>query len=421
MTPKWLGDREFIALQATLMAMTAFSIDAMLPALRTIAHELSPETPNRAQLVVTSFVLGMGVGTLFAGPVSDAFGRKKTIIAGIGLFILGAGLASVAQSLELLLAARVIQGLGVAAPRIISMALIRDLYSGRQMAGIISFATMIFMLMPAAAPAFGTVIIDGFGWRGLFAWFIAFAALAAVWLWLRQPETLDPARRRPLTRILLKNGLIEVLSHRSVVLCIAVMTAGFSILFATLSSTQQIFDISFGRGSSFAYWFGLIALMSLPAGFINARLVGRLGMRRMVTATFLTQLCITLAVLCITVFAVLPDSMNFAVYVIWQVSVFSMANIVFGNLNTIALQPLGHMAGLASSIVIATATVLAVAVSAPLGLMFDGTPVPLVAGVAVLLGIALGLMRMMPRDATVVAPLAAQPFPPDRGQWQKRP
>lgn len=406
MARKPLGSVEFIALQATLMALTAFAIDAMLPALPDIAAQLSPENPNRAQLIVTSFVLGMGIGTLFAGPISDAYGRKPVIIAGFALFIIGAALASVAQSLEMLLAARVLQGLGVAAPRIVPVALIRDLYSGRQMASIISFSTMVFMLMPAAAPLFGTAIINGFGWRGLFASFIAFAVISALWLALRQPETLRPADRRPLQPKILWHGLREVLSHRTVVMCIAVMTMGFGILFGTLSSTQQIFDITFGRGDSFALWFGLIALLSLPAGFVNARLVGRLGMRRLVTATFLVQLMVTLLVLVLLQSGALPDQLIFAAYVIWAVSVFSMANIVFGNLNAIALAPLGHLAGLASSVVIATATVLAVGVAAPLGLMFDGTPVPLLAGIATLLVLAIGLMQLMPREARAIIPLA---------------
>ena len=387
------------------MAITAFSIDAMLPALPDIALQLSPANPNRAQLIVTSFVLGMGIGTLFAGPISDAYGRKPVIIAGFVLFCIGAALASVAQSQELLLAARVLQGLGVAAPRIVPVALIRDLYSGREMASIISFATMIFMLMPAAAPLFGTVIIHGFGWRGLFASFIVFAVISALWLCLRQPETLPPAARRPLRPMTLWHGLREVISHRTVVMCIAVMTMGFGILFGTLSSTQQIFDITFGRGDSFALWFGLIALLSLPAGFVNARLVGRLGMRRLVTLTFLVQLAITLVVLGLIRSGVLPAPYAFAAYVIWAVSVFSMANIVFGNLNAIALAPLGHIAGLASSVVIATATVLAVGVAAPLGMMFDGTPVPLLAGVAVLLALAIGMMQIMPRDTKAISPL----------------
>ena len=398
MPRKPLGYLEFIALQATLMALTAFAIDAMLPALPDIAAQLSPTNPNRAQLIVTSFVLGMGIGTLFAGPISDAYGRKPVIIGGFALFIIGAAMASVAQSLEMLLAARVLQGLGVAAPRIVPVALIRDLYSGRQMASIMSFSTMVFMLMPAAAPLFGTVIIHGFGWHGLFASFIAFAVMSALWLGLRQPETLRPADRRPLRLATLWQGLREVLSHRTVVLCILVMTMGFGILFGTLSSTQQIFDVTFGRGDSFAQWFGLIALLSLPAGFVNARLVGRLGMRRLVSQTFLVQLIITVIVLGLTKGKILPSPYAFAAYVIWAVSVFSMANIVFGNLNSIALAHLGHLAGLASSVVIATATVLAVCVAAPLGLLFDGTPVPLLAGVAVLLVLAIGLMQVMPRD-----------------------
>lgn len=404
MAIKSLGRFEFVALQATLMAITAFAIDAMLPALPEIAQQLSEANPNRAQLVVTSFVLGMGIGTLFAGPISDAYGRKPVIVAGFALFSIGAALASVAQSLELLLAARVLQGLGVAAPRIVPIALIRDLYSGREMASIISFSTMIFMLMPAAAPSVGTVIIHGFGWRGLFASFIAFAVISALWLSLRQPETLSREDRRPLQPAMLWLGLREVLSHRTVVMCIAVMTMGFGILFGTLSSTQQIFAVTFGRGNSFAIWFGLIALLSLPAGFVNARLVGRMGMRKLVSYTFLAQLLITITVLVLIYGRFLPGRFAFAAYVVWAVSVFSMANIVFGNLNAIALGPLGHIAGLASSVVIATATVLAVGVAAPLGLLFDGTPVPLLAGVSVLLALAIALMQLMPLGATATIP-----------------
>jgi MFS transporter, DHA1 family, multidrug resistance protein len=405
MPSKQIGSVEFVALQATLMALVAFSIDAMLPALPGIAAQLSPANPNRAQLIVTSFVLGLGIGTFFAGPISDAYGRKPVIMAGFGLFMFGAALATFAQSLEMLLAARVLQGIGAAAPRLVPLALIRDLYSGRQMAQMLGLTTMIFMLMPAAAPAFGTLIIGGFGWRGVFASFIVFSIISVLWLALRQAETLPVENRRPLQPRVLWQGLCEVLSHRTVIFCTAVMTMGFGILFGTLSSTQQIFDLSFGRGQTFALWFGAIALLSLPAGFVNSRLVGRWGMRRMVTATFLSHLAVTLLVLLLIQGSFLSKDGAFAAYVIWAISVFWMANIAFGNLNAIALTPLGHLAGMASSIVIATSTVLAVGVAAPLGLLFDGTPVPLLSGVAVLLMLAIGLMLLMPKDP-VPTPLA---------------
>jgi DHA1 family bicyclomycin/chloramphenicol resistance-like MFS transporter len=182
----------------TIFATVAFSIDAMLPALPEIAAELTPEDANRAQLILTSFVLGMGIGTLVAGPLSDALGRKRVILMGAALYLLGAGLALIAPSLEMILLARVIQGIGAAGPRVVSLAMIRDLYSGRAMAQIVSYAMLIFTLFPAVAPLIGAAIIAGFGWRAIFVAFLIFSLVSVGWLTLRQPETLAPEARRPL-------------------------------------------------------------------------------------------------------------------------------------------------------------------------------------------------------------------------------
>ena len=189
---------EFIALMAMLFATVALAIDAMLPAMPQIAAVFIPENPDRAGLVISSFVFGMGVGTFFAGPLADRFGRKITILGGLALFMLGSALAANAWSMNSLLAARLLMGLGAAAPRVASMALIRDMFSGREMAQIVSFVMMVFMLVPAAAPAMGAVVIAGYGWRGVFWTFLVFAMVTGTWMMWRQPETLTPANRRPL-------------------------------------------------------------------------------------------------------------------------------------------------------------------------------------------------------------------------------
>lgn len=397
MTPtKPLGRVEFIALTAMLFATIAFSIDAMLPAFPEIAAELSPADPNRAQLILTSFVLGMGVGTLLAGPISDALGRRPVILGGAALYILGAALASVAETLDLVLAARVLQGLGAAGPRVVSLAIVRDLYAGREMARIVSYAMMVFALVPAIAPALGALIIAALGWRGIFAAFIAFSILSAGWLWLRQPETLAPEDRRPLQAGPLVAALVEVLGNRTIVLAILVLALGFAALFGTLSSTQQIFDETFGHGASFPLWFALIAILSASGSFLNSQIVVRLGMRRVVAWTLGVQAALALAFAAAYGSGVLAPALAFPVYLGWTVSVFFMAGLTFGNLNALALEPVGHIAGMAASIVGSVATVGAVFLAAPIGLAFDGTPVPLALGVSVCCGIGAVLIRLMP-------------------------
>ncbi len=395
---KPLGQTEFIALIAVLFATIAFSIDAMLPALPQIAAELTPEAPNRAQLIITSFVLGMGIGTFFAGPLSDTFGRRRIIVVGAILYVIGAALAWVASSLELVLLARVVQGIGAAGPRIVSLAMVRDLYKGREMARVVSFAMMIFTLVPAIAPLIGQQIITVAGWRGIFPAFLAFSAVTIVWFMQRQPETLPPDARRPLALAPLWAALVEVLTNRVIVTTIIVQSLVFGALFATLSSTQPIFDQGFGRGAEFPGWFAVIALVAGTASLLNAALVVRLGMRLMITATLGVQVIVSGGMAVMTAAGLWPDMLAFPAYLIWTIGVFFMAGLTMGNLNALALEPVGHIAGMAASVVGAISTVAAVAIAVPLGLAFDGTPVPLATGIAVLAALSFWLMQTIPRQ-----------------------
>jgi DHA1 family bicyclomycin/chloramphenicol resistance-like MFS transporter len=401
--PRRLSQSEFIALTAMLFATIAFSIDAMLPAFPEIAAELTPADPNKAQLILTSFVLGMGAGTFIAGPISDALGRKRVILGGAALYILGASLAWAAQSLELVLAARVVQGLGAAGPRVVSLAMVRDLYSGRHMARVVSFAMMVFTLVPAIAPLLGSVIIAGFGWRGIFGAFVAFSLISAGWLWLRQPETHPPQARRPMQIAPLRAAIREVLTHRVIVTSIAVQMLGFGALFGTISSTQQIFDETFGRAASFPLWFALIAVISGTGSLLNAAIVVRLGMRFVISSTLVVQTVLSTGFAAITFAGLWPDWAYFPAYVAWTTSVFFMAGLTIGNVNALALEPVGHIAGMAASLVGSISTVAAVFIAAPIGLAFDGTPVPLAVGVLICTGAAALLMRTIPRDATAGA------------------
>lgn len=383
---------EFTAMLAMLFATIAFSIDAMLPALPQIAAELTPDRINSAQLVLTSFVLGMGVGTFLSGPISDATGRKVAITAGFAIYMVAAVVAARAQSLESLLIARFVQGLGAAGPRIVALAMVRDIYSGREMARVTSFVMMVFILIPAVAPAIGQGIIAMTGWRGVFWAFVLFGLVAAIWLNLRQPETLPPERRRPLRPAPLWSAAREVLANREVRIYIAVLTLGFGQMFALLSSAQQLFA-AYGQGPRFPMWFALMALLSGSGTVLNARFVMRLGMRRIATDAYLMQICSSTLTLALLLSGILAGNWAFAVIFLWSVTVFFMAGVTFGNLNALAMQEMGHIAGMAASVVAAISTVAAVAVAAPVGLMFNGTATPIVLATLICSGVAWLLMR----------------------------
>jgi MFS transporter, DHA1 family, multidrug resistance protein len=383
---------EFIALIAMMFATIAFSIDAMLPALPEIGRELSAQDANRAQLVLTSFVLGLGIGTFFTGPLSDTFGRKPVIFSGCALYIVAAAVAWQSDTLEWLLVARVFQGVGAASPRVVGLAVMRDLFSGREMARMMSIAMMVFTIFPAVAPLIGAGIIKYTGWRGIFLAFILFAAISVIWTAIRLPESLPSEKRRPFQTPVLVDAVRQMFAHPTVRLSILVQSFCFGILFTMLSMVQPVYDLVFDQAASFPFWFGAVALVSASASILNAALVVRVGMRRMVTWSLASQILFSGLVLILSSSG-LPRELMFIVFVTWQATVFFMAGTTLGNLNAIAMEPMGHIAGTASSVIGSIATVFAVAIAAPLGLMFDGTLLPLTAGI--LLCSMIGFLLML--------------------------
>ena len=394
MPSKPVSQTEFVAIIAMLFATIAISIDAMLPALPDIAATLSPDAPNAAQLVVTSFVFGMGLGTLFAGPLSDAFGRKRTIMFSSALYAIAALACYFAPTLETLLIARVIQGIGASGPRIVSIAMVRDLFKGREMAKVMSFVMMIFTVVPAIAPLMGQGIIAIADWQAIFLAYIAFSAVTMVWLGLRQPETLPVPSRRPLAVTTLVVATKELFRLRPVVVSIMVQTLTLAALFATLSSMQGIFEQRFDLADSFPLWFAVIALTSMSGSLLNSRIVMRVGMRRVIVATFTAQVALTLFSLIAVGSGLLPEALAFPLHMIWSIGLFAMMGLTMGNLNALAMEPVGHIAGLAASVMGALSTVGSVLLAIPVGLAFNGTVLPLLVGVSVLLCAALALMKL---------------------------
>ncbi|WP_370401466.1 MFS transporter [Sulfitobacter sp. JB4-11] len=402
-----MGRGEFVALIAMMFATIAFSLDAMLPALPDIAAELSPELANRAPLILTAFVFGMGVGTFIAGPLSDAFGRRRVIFFSAILYTASAALAYVSWSLEVLLIARVLQGLGASGPRIVAVAIVRDLFSGREMAKIVSLVMLIFTLVPAFAPLMGMVIINVSGWRGIFMAFIVFSTVTVLWMGLRLPETLAVEDRRPLRWKLMFAAVGEMFSNRTVMLSIFVQTLAMAMLFTTLMLVQPIYEQVYNRAESFPYWFGAVAVVAGTSSLLNARLVVQFGMRHMVTSMLGWQVFIT-ALMLIFNLGDLARPYGFGAFVFWQTCLFFQAGLTLGNLNAIAMEPMGHIAGMAASIIGALATVMAAAIASPVGLFFDGTIIPLMVAVLVMAAVGFGLMILMGAESEETQPEAAE-------------
>lgn len=395
---------EFIAVLAMLFATIAFSMDAMLPALGVIAQELSPADPNRAQLVVTIFALGMGLGTFLSGPLSDSLGRKPVIAAGCTAYIVASAVAAAAATLELVLVARFVAGIGAAAPRVIALAVVRDSYEGREMARIMSFVLLIFMLFPAMAPLLGAGIIAVAGWRGIFWAFCLFGLVSMLWMATRLPETLPPPRRVPLRPARLRAGIAEVVGSAQVILPTAALVLLYASLFSMISVIQPIYEVTFGRADSFPVWFFVCAVIATSSTLLNARIVGALGMRRVAGMTFLVQACVTALALGYFLQADFAAPLAFAMFFLWQTTVFYGMGLTAGNLNAMALVPVGHIAGTASSVVGALSTVGAVAIAVPVGQAFDGTPVPAAIAILCFQVTAWAILRRLPEPEPAPTP-----------------
>ena len=383
---------ELVAVLAMMSATVAFATDAMLPAFPDISAELSPDAPNRAQLLIGSFMAGLGLGTLFSGPLSDAFGRQRIAAAGSVLIVIFAMVSAFAPSLEILLAARFLQGIGSAGPRVAAMAIVRDLFRGREMAKIMSFVIFVFTLAPVFAPSIGWALAWAFGWRSIFVSFAVFTLLSTGWLMLRLPETLAPEHKRPFRPGKLIEGVREIFSIRRVVLAMGAQTLVFAILMSSIMSSQQVFEDVFNQGAHFHLWFGLMAILAAASNLMNARLVMRYGMRSMVKWALICQGGLTFVVLLLNASGTLPQSWIFPLGFVWYTSVFYLAGFGIGNLSSLAMEPVGHMAGLAASIISAIATVVSIAIAIPIGQAFDGTLVPLTAAVVLLAALAVLLV-----------------------------
>ena len=376
-----ISTAEFVAIMAMLVATVAISIDGLLPALSIIAKELTPLRPNNAQIILSSFVAGMAIGTLIVGPLSDSYGRKPIIYGGAFIYILTSVVCVVSQSLELILVARFLQGVGASAPRVVAQALVRDFYKGREMARISSFIMIVFALVPAVAPLLGSFVMFAFDWRAIFFMFIAFVAISTIWMGLRINETISEENRVKFNLRNLVSAFREVLSHPLILIAVITLVFAYSILFVGIFLIQPVFERVFGRPETFPYWFAAIALLAASSSYVNAQLVQRLGMRMLTNIAFRTQVGLSTIILLVFGLGYFDGEFGFFCFLFWMFSIFFQAGLTMGNLTALAMEPVGHIAGTAASLISAIATIGSVFLAAIVGQFFDGTPIAMIVGI----------------------------------------
>jgi MFS transporter, DHA1 family, multidrug resistance protein len=373
-----IGFGEFVALMAMMMSLTALAIDAMLPALTIIGVDLGVSIPNDNQLIISTLFLGLAIGQLFYGPLSDNIGRKPAVYIGFVFFGIGCILSLFSNNLTLMLIGRCFQGIGLAGPRVVSVALIRDLYKGERMAQVMSFVMAVFIAVPAIAPALGQGVLNIADWRMIFVLLLVLGVVTFIWFSQRQQETLIKENRIPFTFSNLKNALKEVCTIRATIFY--TLAAGFisSAFVGFLNSSQQIFQIQFGLADQFPIYFAIIALSVGAASFVNGKLVIRFGMRKMVTVGVVSIVIISILFYGIINTVLMEPSL--LAFMIYLCSTVFFIGILFGNLNSMAMEPLGHIAGIGAAIVGSVSTFISVPFGTFIGMQYDGTVKPLVIG-----------------------------------------
>lgn len=356
-----------------IMALNAMAIDVMLPALPAIGDDLNIVEENNRQLILLSYLIGFGGAQLFFGPVTDAFGRRRILVGGLALYSLGSVGAIFAMDLETLLTARVLQGIGCAAARVAALSVVRDCYSGRTMGKVMSLVMMVFMAVPVVAPSIGQAILLIEGWHWIFALLLVSGVAVLVWSALRMPETLPPANRRPMVLTTIISAYRTALTTR-VALGYTLGTAFiFGGLFSFLAMSQQIFVDIFGLGTLFPIVFASIAVTMAVASFTNAQLVEAIGMRRLSHGAVMVYTTLGLAIWLIPTLG----QENFWLFLVLATAIMTSFGFLGANFNAMAMEPLGAIAGTASSVIGTISTLGGAILGYIMGQMFDHTTQPL--------------------------------------------
>ena len=368
---------EFVTLMASLMAIVALSIDALLPALPEISSSLGVENITDNQFLITMIFLGIGFGQLLFGPLSDSFGRKPIVYAGFVLFIFASIICLTTKSFEIMILGRVLQGIGISSPRTMSISIVRDSYHGDMMAKILSIVVMVFILVPVIAPTLGQVLLNFYNWKAIFYFNLGFGLLVMIWFWFRQEETLPKSRRIKFTSHLFWDGVKEFFKYKDAVgftLISGFITGSFIVY---LSTSQQIFEQQYQLAHMFPYIFASLAVSVGLATYLNSQLVLRFGARRIAFLAALGYMGISLLYIIIFWSGQNP---SVAVLITFFGLQFFAVGLLFGNLRALAMEPLGHIAGVGAAINGFISTVMAVPIANYIGSFVSTSVLPIFVG-----------------------------------------
>ncbi len=371
-----MGFPEFVVIIASIMALNPLAMDMMLPALPNIRAAFHILDANRPQMVLSTFLIGFGVGQFLMGPLSDRFGRRPVLLGGMVIYSIASLLAIAAPSFETLLLARALQGLGTSATRVIATSIVRDCYAGRRMASVMSLAMMVFIAVPVIAPSFGQAVLLMAQLHGIFVVLMLYGVVTLIWSALRMPETLPTEMRKSLALRDVFGAYKQTVSNRQT-LGYALAAGGvFGAMFAFVFSSQQIFTDIYKLGHYFPLAFAAIAIGVAMAGFFNSRFVGRLGMRVISHGALVTFALVAAIMLAAEHAQMLPLPLFMALA---AVMMFSFG-LMMANFTALAMEPHGHIAGTASSLYGSITTLLGIGVGMAIGQSFDGTLLPFSTG-----------------------------------------
>jgi DHA1 family bicyclomycin/chloramphenicol resistance-like MFS transporter len=373
---------EFVSLMALYVALTAMSIDMMLPALSLIGSDLHVVDINHTQYIISALFAGFTFGQVLYGPISDSFGRKRTVYSGLVIFLIGNILSITATNFEIMLLGRVFQGFGVAAPRIVSLAIVRDLYKGREMARVMSVIMTIFILAPVLAPGLGQLILLFVSWQVIFLVFIAAGLIATIWTYFRLPETLKKEDCHAFEIRNIWNAFCKVANNKITLgytVCSGII---FGALIGYLNSSRQIFQDYFQVGKLFPLFFGISALAIGGASLVNSSIVRRFGMKIICHYALIVMIILSVVFLPITI--IHPYDVPLGQFMIFAVIMFFCVGLLFGNLNALAMEPMGHYAGTASAFVGSVSSAISVIIGTCIGQSYNNTLMPIISGFLIL-------------------------------------